>query len=110
MKDLIYAGGKTMVSDELAAAITDYAQVMAANGDSGVVEIPAIGEDGTVGTARLLLGPASQIMAEPVATDHVDLDDAAVIAELRARIKAAGVQHALPVDPDDGATTEDYAL
>lgn len=109
MKELIYAGGKTIVSDELAEALTDYAQIMASKGDSGVIEIPAIGEDGTVGTARLLLGPASQIIAEPVTSDHSELDDAEVIAELKARIRAAGTQHALPMDPDE-VTPEDYAL
>jgi hypothetical protein len=109
VKELIYAGGKTIVSDELAEAITDYAQVMATNGDSGVVEIPAVGEDGTVGTARLLLGPASQIIVEPVTVQDHDLEDGAVIADLKARIRAAGVQHALPVDPED-APTEDFAL
>jgi hypothetical protein len=109
VKELIYAGGKTIVSDELAEVITDYAQVMAAKGDSGVVEIPAVGEDGTVGTARLLLGPASQIIVEPVTVEDHQLDDEAVIKDLRARIHSAGTQHAQPMDPDDAAD-EDYSL
>ena len=103
------AGGKTIVSDELAAAITDYAQVMASVGDSGVIEFPAVGQDGTVGMSRLLLGPASQIFVEPITTDGSNLDDTEVVAELRARIRAAGVQHAAPMEPDD-STPEDYAL
>jgi hypothetical protein len=112
VKELIYAGGKTIVSDQLAEALTDYAQILAANGNSGVIDIPAVGEDGTVGTSRLLLGPASQIIAEPVTVDTPELDDREVVDELNARIRAAGVQHALPVDPDDSAdsASEDYAL
>ena len=109
VKELKYAGGKTIVSDELAEALTDYAQILAANGDSGVIEFPAVGEDGTVGTSRLLLGPASQILAEPVTTDSKVLDDSHVIAELKHRIRAAGVAHPLPMDPDDLAP-EDFAL
>jgi hypothetical protein len=109
VKELIYAGGKTIVSDELAEAITDYAQIMATNGDSGVIEFPAVGEDGTVGMSRLLLGPASQIIVEPVTAEPSNLDDTEVIAELKARIRAAGTQHALPIDPDD-ITPDDYAL
>ena len=109
MKELIYAGGKTIVSDELAEALTDYARILATNGDSGVIEFPAEGEDGTVGTARLLLGPASQIIVEPVTADSKGFDDSDVVEELRARIRAAGVAHAMPMDPDDAAT-EDFAL
>jgi hypothetical protein len=109
VKELIYAGGKTIVSDELAEALTDYAQILAANGESGVIDIPAVGEDGTVGTSRLLLGPASQIMAEPVTTDSPDLDDSAAIAELKARTHGAGRQNARPIDPDESAP-EDYAF
>ncbi len=110
VKELSYAGGKTIVSDELAEALTNYAQILASNGDSGVIDIPAVGEDGTVGMARLLLGPASQIIAEPVTTDREPLDDASVVADLTARTRAAGVQHALPIDPDLAATLEDYSL
>ena len=110
MKELIYAGGKTIVSDELAEVLTDYAQILASKGNSGVIEIPAVGEDGTVGTSRLLLGPASQLITEPVTSDARELDDRDVIEELRSRIRAAGVQHALPVDADDTATSEDYSL
>ena len=109
MKELIYAGGKTIVSDKLAEALTDYAQVLAAHGDSGVVDIPAVGKDGTVGTSRLLLGPASQILAEPVTVDTQGLDDSEVIAELKQRIRAAGVQHAVPMTPEDMAP-QDYSL
>jgi hypothetical protein len=109
VKELIYAGGKTIVSDDLAEALTDYAQILASKGDSGVIEIPAIGEDGTVGTSRLLLGPASQIIVEPVTVDQAELDDADAITELRARIKAAGVQRAVPMEPD-AANSEDYSL
>jgi hypothetical protein len=109
VKELIYAGGKTIVSDALAEALTDYAQVLAANGESGVIDIPAVGEDGTVGTSRLLLGPASQIMAEPVTTDAPDLDDSEAIAELKARMRVGAVQYARPIDPDD-SEPEDYAL
>jgi hypothetical protein len=109
VKELNYAGGKTIVSDELADALTDYAQVLAANGDSGVIDIPAVGEDGTVGMSRLLLGPASQIIAEPITVDPLDLDDSEVIAELIARTRAAGTQHALPMDPDE-TMSGDFAL
>ncbi len=109
VKELKYAGGKTIVSDELAEALTDYAQILAANGDSGVIEFPAVGEDGTVGTSRLLLGPASQILAEPVTTDSKVLDDSHVIAELKHRIRAAGTAHPLPMSPEDLAP-EDFAL
>jgi hypothetical protein len=109
VKELIYAGGKTIVSDELAEALTDYAQIMASNGDSGVIEFPAVGEDGTVGMARLLLGPASQIIVEPVTAEPQGFDDTEVVAELHARIRAAGVQHALPVEPED-LSSEDFAL
>ena len=109
MKELIYAGGKAIVSDELAEALIDYAQILAAHGDSGLIEIPSVGEDGTVGMSRLLLGPASQIIAEPVTAEQPQFDDSEVIAELKTRIRAAGAQHAMPMDPDDAAP-EDYSL
>jgi hypothetical protein len=112
VKELNYAGSKTIVSDQLADALTDYAQALAATGASDVIDIPSVGEDGTIGRSRLLLGPASQIIAEPVTVDAssvYDLDDADAIAELKRRIRNAGAQHALPLDADD-TSTDDFAL
>jgi hypothetical protein len=104
VKELIYVGGRMIVSDELAEAVTDYAQALAIRALSDVMEIPSIGEDGTVGTSRLLLGPASQIVTEPVTVDpagHPPLDDSDAIADLRKRTKATDGSHALAIPPDE---------
>jgi hypothetical protein len=104
VKELIYAGGRMIVSDDLAEALTDYAQALATRALSDVVDIPSVGEDGTVGVSRLLLGPASQIVAEPVTVDPTgrpEIDDTDAIADLRKRSAGAGSSHALAFAADE---------
>jgi hypothetical protein len=75
MELIHYAGGELMTGDAIAKAVLDYAKALALNDSSDEVEIPIRHEDGSAGTAQLLIGPASQLVAETINTDLDDISD-----------------------------------
>jgi len=103
MKELFYAGGSVIVSDSMATALLEYASALAWGGKAQVVEIPAVSQDGAVGSAQLLLGPSSQIWATPTSKDGMELDDAADIEALS--FKTSLLQPARPLASDEEASS-----
>jgi hypothetical protein len=93
MKILSYSGETVLTTDLLGDAVVDYARALAADTAADVIEIPVVVGDGQ-GTARLLIGPSSQIISVPSSTEDVDLSDASIIADIRARIAALGPRRA----------------
>ncbi len=86
MMKLYYASGYVLIGDEMCNAVVEYAQALADVGRSDLVLIPAMSDDGTRGTARLLIGPASQLFAAPVKDLGVDLEDESTSAAIRRRL------------------------
>ena len=104
VKLLIYAGGEYMTGDDIATALLAYSEALADNDTAESVEIPILDTDGTRQTAIFLLGPASQIVAKNVDTDHEELVDQAAVDELRTRTQAlrpVGKPTAARDEPDD---------
>ena len=87
MKRVHYVDGSVIVSDEIALALLEYAQVLALNEKSDVVSVPVVGESGNTGLAQFLIGPASQLLSTPVAHDGPEPDSAAAVLELRTRAR-----------------------
>lgn len=85
MKRILYAGGSFLTDDVVADALMEYARVLAIVDSADVVEVPGIDADGTVQTMRLLIGPASQLLA--TSTDEVvsGLDVDSALSDLRER-------------------------
>lgn len=81
---IVYAGNEFLTGDELALALVEYSRALATMGTAESVEVPIREADGSAGTAVFLVGPASQIVAKHVESDH-ELTDDAVLADLRAR-------------------------
>jgi hypothetical protein len=94
MKRIHYASGSLLTGDAIADAVVRFAAVLAENATAAEVHVPAILDDGEVGEALLLLGPASQILAEsePHAGAELRADD--FVAMLGERIAALGPRRA----------------
>ena len=108
MKRLYYSSGTVLLGDRTAEAVLDYASALAKRETSDAVEVPIVTERGHRGVARLLLGPASQLMAvsDPEASSEVDDED--VLAMLRLRIEGLLRPKGQPIDEDDfdGGTSD----
>ncbi|WP_194409546.1 hypothetical protein [Microbacterium cremeum] len=104
MKRIIYAGSEFLTGDEIAIALLRYSAALAEVGEAETVTIPALDEDGAIGSVDMLVGPASQIVAVPAARGVTELVDPGVLAELDARTRrlhpVAVVDPAPPVDLD----------
>ena len=79
-----YAGEELMTGDEIADALLKYSAALAESGSASTVEIPTLSDDGTRSTVKVLVGPASQIVASPVESSFEELRDPQVVAHLSA--------------------------
>jgi len=94
MKRIHYASGTLVTGDAIADVLMRYAASLAANNSAADVHAPAILESGTVGDVQLLLGPASQILAEDEPGDRPELEDSEFVAQVEKRVAALGPQRA----------------
>ena len=63
MRRIHYSGASLLTGDDLARGVVDYAQVLAQSGSSATITLPVRLNDGGIGNATLLIGPASQLVA-----------------------------------------------
>jgi hypothetical protein len=90
MKRIHYASASLLTGDRIADAVVRFAATLAENATAAEVRAPAILDDGEVGEAVLLLGPASQILAESETYDGAELRADDFVAEIDERIAALG--------------------
>jgi hypothetical protein len=83
MELIHYAGGALLTGTEIADAIVDYAAALAARRTAASIDIPVRTEDGRTARAHLLIGPASQLVTEPVDSQLAELVDDDLVASLR---------------------------
>lgn len=112
MRSLVYAGNALRTGDDIAQAVLEYAASLAGAHRADTVMIPVRTASGTVSSATLLLGPASQIVAEDLRDDHDELEDAALVADLRARVRAIDSPSTAVVDgePPGVAEPDEFGL
>jgi len=67
-----YAGERFLTGSDIAHALIRYAQALASAGEADAVSIPTVDLAGEPGSAVVLVGPASQLVATRV---HADLDE-----------------------------------
>jgi hypothetical protein len=99
MRRLHYASGHVITADAVCKATLRYARALAEAHTSDIVTIPVLIEGGTVASAHLLIGPASQLYSTPVfeAIDEFPADD--VVEDLERR--TARLQPSRPEWPDE---------
>ncbi|RFA13635.1 hypothetical protein B7R22_13365 [Subtercola boreus] len=94
MDRIHYSGDSILTGSEIARALLDYAGALAATNGSETVVIPCLHADGTTGSVRLLVGPASQIISSTEDSEHDELIDASLVAEFdqqTSRLRSANV-------------------
>jgi hypothetical protein len=88
MKRVTYAGESFLTADAVADALVDLTAALGRAADSEVVEMPAVDGEGVARPVRLVIGPASQLVAVPEESAFEEPDGDAVVAELEARTRA----------------------
>jgi hypothetical protein len=86
MQRLHYAGDTFLTGSAIAHSLLAYAQALAARASSATVTIPIWREDGSLASAEILIGPASQLIAEAYESSAPELEDDEVVARLNAAI------------------------
>ena len=85
MQRIWYANSWFATDDAIADALMEYATVLAVVNSSDVVVLPALDIDGARRQVRMVVGPASQILAMDSDDAAVDLDSRDVVQDLRNR-------------------------
>lgn len=109
MRRIHYASGTLLTGDAIADVVVRYAAALAKRGLAIEVDVPVLDEAGETSSALLLLGPASQILAEHEPADD-DLEDAEFVAGTekaidalatpRAEFVKRGTENTEAIDPD----------
>ncbi|MEO6532580.1 MAG: hypothetical protein ABIO06_03285 [Pseudolysinimonas sp.] len=86
MKRILYAGGSLLTGDSIADAVLDYAAALANAGRAAKLDVPALDLEQRPESVLLVIGPSSQLMAEPIAFDR-ELDDDNFTTQLRLRTR-----------------------
>ncbi|MEA9983857.1 MULTISPECIES: hypothetical protein [Subtercola] len=97
MRHLHYVDGTLVVSFTVCEAVFHYAAALTRAGQADVVTIPVLWH-GRRAESNLVLGPASQLYCTPADEypENIDLNDAALVAELHRRARALGPRAAVP--------------
>lgn len=86
VKRILYAGGSFLTGDGIADAVLDYAAELANAGKAAKLDVPALDLEQRLERVSLLVGPSSQILAEPVVAVQ-EIDDETFTAQLRRMTK-----------------------
>ena len=82
MRRIVYAGTAFYTGDALAEALLEYARALARHDIADTVFVPGRTMQGQEDTIELLIGPASQIVSEPVELIGSEVEDPAFVAHL----------------------------
>jgi hypothetical protein len=88
VKTIIYAGDALTTGDDIAEAVLRYSKALAHSDTAETVEIPVVRSDGRRITATLLIGPASQIVAEEAPDSGHEIVDVELVESLNERARA----------------------
>lgn len=88
MKCIIYAGTELVTGDEIAIGVLRYCEALAGSIVAEIIEIPVREPDGSLSTATLLVGPASEMVLKNVASEWEEIVDPAVMHRLTERTRA----------------------
>ncbi|WP_285117390.1 hypothetical protein [Leifsonia sp. fls2-241-R2A-40a] len=102
MRRIVYAGSSFYTGDALAEALMEYARALARHGIADTIFVPGRTMQGELDRIEMLLGPASQIVSEPVELVGPELRDDELVAKLGA-LTAELAPHKPAVESDDQA-------
>lgn len=105
MQRIFYSNDSVVTGTEIAKTLLEYAAALARNVSSATVTIPVRRDDGETTRAMLLIGPASQLIAEDEASEGDELVDDILVAKMRAASAALAAPRA--VSAQAAAVTSD---
>ncbi|MFJ2369118.1 hypothetical protein [Microbacterium sp. NPDC087665] len=82
MQLINYAGDEYLTGDAIASALLAYSRALGDGERAEIVEIPVREGDGSVVTAKFLIGPASQIVSKAVNDGGSELEDPELVERL----------------------------
>lgn len=88
MDRIRYAGESVLTGSAIAAALLEYAEVLAKANTSATLDIPIRKEDGSIGRSKFLVGPASQLVSIADESEYEELVDDDLVAHLKAETSA----------------------
>lgn len=106
MRKIVYAGSTFYTGDALAEALLDYARALARHGIADTIFVPGRTMQGETDEVELLLGPASQIVSEPVELVGEEIDDDELLSRLRT-LTAQLAPHKPAAEPAGGSGGSD---
>jgi hypothetical protein len=83
MRQVSYAGGTFVTSDGIADALLEYAAALANAARASIVDVPVVGD----GHIRMLIGPASQVMAQSTEDASLEPDGTEFLEDLDRRVE-----------------------
>ncbi|MEV8213409.1 hypothetical protein [Leifsonia sp. NPDC077715] len=98
MKRIHYASGSLLTGDDIADVLVRFGAALAHRNDAAEVHAPAVVEGGDTGEVLILLGPASQMLAEHEPFDGAELHDDEFVSQLEGKIAALGPTRATFVE------------
>lgn len=99
-----YAGDTFITGDDIADAVLAYARALAVSGAAATVEIPIYHPEKGLSEVSLLIGPASQIAAEPADIAAAEIRDEALVAQIHDEARATEAPRAVIGDDDPRPT------
>jgi hypothetical protein len=99
MREVAYAGGSFLTGDEIADVLLEYAAELANADRAATVHIPSIDAGGEVRDVVIVIGPASQVLSEPVHSAVDDPDAGDFVTEVTERINQLRRSPVSPADP-----------
>ena len=103
MQIILYAGGQFVTGNEIAFALLEFSRALGEEDTAQIVDIPILEEDGSSGTAKFLIGPASQIVSKSFRTGFEELVDAEVVDRLRRLARTVSFPEASEFDARERA-------
>jgi hypothetical protein len=82
MQFIIYAGDEYLTGDKIADALLGYSRALGEDEQAQIVEIPVREGDGSVVTAKFLIGPASQIVTKQALDAGPELEEPELVERL----------------------------
>ena len=86
VKRILYAGGSFLTGDGIADAVLDYAAELANAGKAAKLDVPALDLEQRREQVSLVIGPSSQLMAEPIVVGQ-EMEDETFTQQLRRRTR-----------------------
>ena len=83
MQRIHYSGASLVTGDDLARGVVEYAHVLAESGGSAQVTLPVRLKDGGIGSATLLIGPASQLVIVDELSPFAEVEAPDLVEEWR---------------------------